>query len=183
MAKKCPDCNTKLDTNFGVTLESLTIFATREENLRPLPPYKHKQWYQVNKTFHLKQVFGIYERISSLNKAKVIKTRFKSSAVDGVYGGDVVEQLKYGTSAGILSRRSELGLRGVLDLAAHGCQKMVLPRATTGQFPLFKSGNQPGKRTLLSPASGKFHSGHGTETRSVSGLEICISVILEESVI
>ena len=72
-------------------------------------------------------------------------------------GGDVVDH-KFNDGAGF-----RLGF-----IAAHGPKTMVFLRATTHKHALAQGGNTLGKRTLLSPASGKFHTGHGTEIRSVS---------------
>ena len=83
---------------------------------------------------------------------------FPSSAVDGRLGGDVVVDHKYKYGAGF-----RLGF-----IAAHRGETMVFFRTSARQHAQPSGWNTFGKRIILSPTSSKFHSGHGTETWSVS---------------
>ena len=74
-----------------------------------------------------------------------------TSAVDGVFGGDVVDH-----GAGLIG-----GLYGLQTLVF---SRRKLEKHTIGS----NRPNYIGKRTFLSPTSGKFHSGYGTTSRSVS---------------
>jgi len=71
------------------------------------------------------------------------------SAVDGVFGGDVVDH-----GAGVLR-----GLHGLQTLVFSGRQPSK--HTQRSYWP-----NYARKRVILSPTSGKFHSGYGTTSRS-----------------
>jgi hypothetical protein len=85
-----------------------------------------------------------------------IRNSVCSSAVDGVFGGDVVD--------------NDTDVLGVVL----GLQALVFFRTTTSNHT--DSQDKPnylGKRTFISPTGRKFHTGYGTAVRSVSFPDKC----------
>ena len=93
---------------------------------------------------------GILEEFLSIFSEDRIKNVDISSSVDGIYGGDGVEP--------------DSGILGIVD----GPKKMVFLRITVTKYTDRQRWPSSGKRTFISPTSGKFHSGYGTAPRSVS---------------